>query len=270
MKRVSVIVPSYRPEKYIEECIDSLYNQDIPGDCYEVILVLNGSEDNYYKYISSLISDKPQFKLINVAQPGVSNARNVGIDASEGDYITFVDDDDIVSGDYLSGLLAVADTNVMALSKIRSFEEQISNCSDNFFICKKFNNIQDYKDKPLVKQRSFISYVGGKLIPRSGIGDRRFNTKFRNGEDSLFMTSLTDIVDKVKYAESGIYYVRERIGSASRKPIPVLSLIIDSFLLILEYITIYFKHPAKYSFRLFLSRIPGVIKNAYSLLRYRQ
>ena len=94
--------------------------------------------------------------------------------------------------------------------------------------------------------------------------------KSLHGEDALFMTSITDNLSQFTFVlDDAIYFVRERVGSASRKKIPKSKLFFDSFLLIKEYLMIYLKHPCKYNFPLFISRIPGVLKNAYILSKNR-
>lgn len=92
---ISVIVPVYNVEKYIEKCIKSILKQTYTD--FELILINDGSTDKSseicYKY--SKIDER--IRLINKANGGLSSARNVGIDASIGDYITFVDSDDYIS-----------------------------------------------------------------------------------------------------------------------------------------------------------------------------
>ena len=128
MKKISVIIPSYRPGKYIEDCITSLSKQqNISKSEYEVIIVLNGSTEDHFNYITNLIEKKNQFKLITVDSAGVSNARNIGIENSTGEYITFIDDDDIVSDDYLFGLLSVSDKESISVARVHSFQSTVSN-----------------------------------------------------------------------------------------------------------------------------------------------
>lgn len=93
MRTLSVIIPNYNNEKYIEQCINSILNQSYP--CYEIIVVDDRSTDSSRKIISELARKydkiKPIFLEIN---QGVSNARNTGLEAARGEYITFIDSDD--------------------------------------------------------------------------------------------------------------------------------------------------------------------------------
>ena len=104
---VSVIIPTYKPGEYISECLNSLEEQDFPVSDYEVIIVLNGCDMPYRSMLQDIITDKGyvNVRLIQTDVPGVSNARNVGVDNAKGKYLLFIDDDDWVAGnDYLSSM----------------------------------------------------------------------------------------------------------------------------------------------------------------------
>ncbi len=100
---ISIIVPVYNVEKYLDQCIDSIIKQTYTD--WECILINDGSSDN-----SGIICDcwkERDSRIIVVHQPnyGVSTARNTGIDLAKGDYITFIDSDDWVSSNYLEVLI---------------------------------------------------------------------------------------------------------------------------------------------------------------------
>lgn len=104
MIKLSVIVPIYNVEKYLLNCLQSI-DESIDKDC-EVILINDGSTDSSQKICASYILDKPNFKLINQENRGLSAARNTGIHNSIGEYISFIDSDDWVSKDYFKMILA--------------------------------------------------------------------------------------------------------------------------------------------------------------------
>lgn len=91
---VSIIVPVYNVENFLEETIASILNQSYKN--YEVIFINDGSTDNSADIINSYISSFESVKLINQKNSGLSIARNVGIDASSGEYIYFFDSDDLL------------------------------------------------------------------------------------------------------------------------------------------------------------------------------
>ena len=95
MKRynISVIVPVYNGEKYIKKCLDSIVNQTIFHDIL-VIVVDDGSTDNTLHILRAYEKNYKNIMVQSILNAGVSNARNVGLEAATGDYITFVDSDD--------------------------------------------------------------------------------------------------------------------------------------------------------------------------------
>lgn len=92
MAKVSIIVPVYNVEKYIEKCILSLKNQSF-RDC-EFIIVNDGSTDNSYDIVKKMINDDKRFILINQDNKGLSGARNIGLQYASGKYLMFLDSDD--------------------------------------------------------------------------------------------------------------------------------------------------------------------------------
>ena len=104
MKMISIIVPVYNVENYLEECLDSIKNQTYRN--IEVILVNDGSTDNSQAICEHYCEQDNRFHLINQANQGQSVARNNGVVTSTGEFITFVDSDDVASATYLENLYA--------------------------------------------------------------------------------------------------------------------------------------------------------------------
>lgn len=100
-KKVSVIVPVYNLENYILQCLDSIKCQTYTD--YEVIIINDGSTDKSEQIISAFIDENnlKNYILINKENGGLSSARNLGIDRADGEWITFIDGDDLVSPDFL-------------------------------------------------------------------------------------------------------------------------------------------------------------------------
>lgn len=99
---VSVVIPVYNVEKYVERCLKSIINQTYKN--LEIIIVNDGSTDNSGKICEKYLYDK-RIKIINKDNGGLSDARNCGIKASNGKYITFIDSDDYVSLNYIKYLI---------------------------------------------------------------------------------------------------------------------------------------------------------------------
>ena len=128
---ISVIVPVYNVEKYLEECLDSIQNQTYSD--IEVILVNDGSLDNSKDICETYCKDDNRFKLINQANQGQSVARNHGVAASTGEFIAFVDSDDIIRQDYLEVL-------------IRYMSEEVDIVESQFTVHKKEFFNENYKE----------------------------------------------------------------------------------------------------------------------------
>ena len=101
-KLISIIIPVYNSEKYLESCLRSIKEQSYRD--FEVIIVDNNSNDNSVKLIKKEIKGHKQFSLISEKQAGQGNARNAGLRRAKGELICFVDSDDLIAKDYLKRL----------------------------------------------------------------------------------------------------------------------------------------------------------------------
>ncbi len=99
MPEISVIVPVYNVEKYLNECIESILAQTFVD--FELILVDDGSTDRSGAICDRYAERDSRVKVIHKENGGVSSARNIGIEESKGDFITFIDSDDMIDDDYL-------------------------------------------------------------------------------------------------------------------------------------------------------------------------
>ncbi len=100
MMLLSIIIPLYRGEKYIEQLVDSIVFHNSDSFLYEIILVNDGSPDNTADVCRGLAQKYPNIKYVEKENGGIASARNVGLEHAEGLYITFADQDDIVIGSY--------------------------------------------------------------------------------------------------------------------------------------------------------------------------
>lgn len=94
---LSIIVPVYNVEKYLRECLDSLVNQDVSADCYEIICIDDGSPDNCGTILDEYNKNYHNMYVIHQDNIGLAGARNAGLAIAKGDYIWFVDSDDFIS-----------------------------------------------------------------------------------------------------------------------------------------------------------------------------
>lgn len=262
--KISVIIPTYRPESYIYECLDSLLHQTLPQEQFEIIVVLNGERNPYEEQLSEYARNASStIQILYSEKKGVSSARNLGIDQSKGQYIVFVDDDDWVSPNYLENLVAQADENCVVLSNLVAVGDD-KTTPENHFISNAYVRNAGQKNLTLFKTRSFFSSPVGKIIPRNVIGGDRFFPDFTLGEDSLFMFTISRRVKKIQLASSDtIYYVWKRASSASRSHYSYFFRVKLAMRTTIRYITLFLKDPFNYDFPFFLSRVVATLRKLF-------
>ncbi|EHB6446001.1 glycosyltransferase family 2 protein, partial [Enterococcus faecalis] len=126
MKLVSVVIPVYNVEKYVEKCLDSVINQTYQN--LEIIIVNDGSTDNSLSVCQKKKLSDSRIKLINKENGGLSSARNAGIECAQGEFICFIDSDDWIELDYIEVLLngmenTNVDISVIQMIKVKDFNK---------------------------------------------------------------------------------------------------------------------------------------------------
>ncbi len=109
MPKVSIIIPVYNVEKYLQRCLDSVVNQTLKD--IEIICVNDGSTDNSAIILEEFSKKDERIKIVNQKNGGLSRARNTGLEHSNGDYIGFLDSDDWIDLDYYEKLHDAAERN---------------------------------------------------------------------------------------------------------------------------------------------------------------
>ena len=216
MKSVSIIIPTYKPKDYIWTCLDSLCSQTMKSTAWEVILVLNGCKKPWLSQLEQYAAKHKDIDIhiIQTDEPGVSNARNVGIDNAKGEYITFLDDDDYVSETYLNDLYDIATPDTIAASYTIAFNDKGKHVP--YYLEQEYRNRAECGKQPFYKAKKYFGGPCMKLIHRSIIGDTRFDRSFQLGEDSLFMFMISNRIKYINFTgTNAIYYRRLRSNSAS-------------------------------------------------------
>ena len=197
---------------------------------------------------------------------GVSNARNIALDLATGEYITFLDDDDFFSEQTLARLYEKATPNIITIFKPLAFYDGTKEYFPYSRTVEYYKNFNK-NNIPFYRVRKNFSGPVMKMFPTSIIGTRRYNKKFKNGEDSLFMFLISDRIKKVNFAaEDAIYYRRIRSNSAATSTKSFISVFKNSCKLSGEYTKIFFLNIGHYNFLFFLTRILGSIR---ALLNYK-
>lgn len=214
----SLIVPAYNIDKYINKCIDSLYDQDLDINKYEVIIINDGSEDDTEKVIIDYKNKYTNLLFISQNNSGVSVARDKGLSCASGKYVLFLDGDDWI------------ETN--SLSRIAKSLEAIS-CSPDVLILRSFTT-SGKELYPWIKLNIKVdSYYEGEKLYRinykrgsvCGCAFRRefilendifFPENISIGEDSIYYSLIRLYAKSAAFFDIRFYNVFERPGSASR------------------------------------------------------
>lgn len=194
MDKVSVIVPVYNVKNYLEDCVNSILNQSYGS--LELILVDDGSSDGSDKLCDELALLDERIRVLHKTNSGVSDTRNKGLDIARGEWVTFIDSDDIVDVHYIEYMyraIYIAGAN-MAGCIIDRFEdgqklETTENLDDDKLKSKL--DIWDINEAVArsIEDGKYSANVSNKLIKRSLIEDDnpiRFDTDIYYGEDMLF------------------------------------------------------------------------------------
>ena len=221
---ISIIVPIYNTEKYLHECLDSIINQTYAN--FEVLLVNDGSTDSSGIICQEYVERDSRFRYFEKDNGGVASARNLGLEHSEGTYITFIDSDDWVEQNYLDVLytaLKENDTDV-AISTYKRFAQDsvfylrsYSKENDEFLNIGKRNRNSFLEILPKLGEldHSFYS-ISSKLIKRKIIGNLLFDEQVSYAEDLNFFFHLYLGVESVVYVRDYTYIYRTHDASTSQ------------------------------------------------------
>ena len=220
-EKITVIVPVYNVENYLNKCLDSLINQTYKN--LEIIVINDGSTDNSGEICQEYAQKDNRIVYIEKENGGQSEARNMGLDRMTGSYVTFVDSDDWVELDYVENLYKKitkyqAD---IAVGNYYSFNEAEGMYYFHIFgdSCyeKVYDNVSIFEnlyESQEMKSFALIS-VWGKLYKADLLKHLRFDIG-KLGEDGYLNQKIYLLAEKTIYLNKGLYAYRQREGSSSR------------------------------------------------------
>lgn len=225
MLRLSIIVPFYNVEAYIEECIRSLYNQDIPQEQYEIICVDDCSPDGSRVIVERLQEEFPTLKLIcHEKNKKLGGARNTGLIAARGEYIWYVDSDDYIYPNVLGKLLAVAESNtldILQFDHVRGGQRQEKDLQISDII----NGEAYLFEKPSYDWFYKLSGAWKQLFRRDYLN--RIQLRYIEDamfEDTDYLLHAFLLADRVQYISMDAYFYRVNNESVTIAPISPLKL----------------------------------------------
>lgn len=208
--KISVIVPVYNVEKYLNKCVDSILNSSYKK--LEIILVDDGSVDHSGSLCDDLATKDRRIIVLHKKNGGLSSARNAGLEVATGEYVSFIDSDDYI------------DANMFEIMLKKGLEEQadIIQCGvyrvDESGKLSTTIRVEDWSSKSeKILEDFFISQkipvmVCNKLFRRSLIQDKRF-VEGKNNEDNMFMIDVLPNAKSIASVSDQLYYYLIRISS---------------------------------------------------------
>ena len=210
---ISVIVPVYNTEKYLDRCIQSILAQTYTD--FELLLIDDGSTDLSGEICDKYAEQDSRVKVFHKENGGVSSARNLGLDKANGDWVTFVDADDWVPTLYLNNL----SDNTNSADFVVSIVGENDNISYQGSIIKKLeaNLIGDY----IEAATNFLTWSSpwAKIYKRTILEEKniRFDERLFSGEDLVFVLEYMCIVRSILVKESCGYCYTETRGLSKRE-----------------------------------------------------
>ena len=214
---LTYIVPVYNTAPYLPKCLQSLVNQGLQPDEYEVIAVDDGSKDDSREVIEAFAKDHPQVRLITQANAGVSAARNRALDLAHGRFVQFVDSDDYLEENVMGPLLHRAvDDNLDVLM----FNFKWVDTDDNFIKMSKPRD--DMSTTPVMSGTEFLSqytlmqYVCWYLVSLEHLNNLnlRFDTSLIACEDGALAAKFLLHARQVAFSDAAPYCYVNRSDSA--------------------------------------------------------
>lgn len=196
MTEISVIVPVYNAEKYLNTCIHSLLCQTV-GEWMEVIFIDDGSTDH-----SAAILDSTGFHVVHTEHKGVSHARNIGLDHAKGRYIAFIDADDYIENDYFESLLQNLKGELIG----GGFTAEYPHKSVPHVCKKKTELFGDDIPKAFLQEKILSPIAADKIFLREKIDDLRFDESLAMAEDRWFLFRYLQKVRHITVVPSGKYH----------------------------------------------------------------
>lgn len=209
-KLISVVIPVYNVEKYLKECLESVLNQTYKN--LEIILVDDGSKDSSGEICDEYAKRDSRIKVIHKKNGGLSDARNAGIDAARGEYITFVDSDDYIEEDmyeFLAKNMEKADADISICQVYYVYKEaKETTHTPNIYL--EMDSIEAIKHVNMVGYYTVAAY--DKLYKRDIFKEIRYPVGKIN-EDWYIICEVFDKANKIVYSSEPKYNYRKRKGS---------------------------------------------------------
>lgn len=216
--RISIIVPVYNAGEYVSETIESVLRQTV--NCWELILVNDGSQDNSLDIINEYVARDNRITYINQDNGGVSSARRNGLLQATGDYVTFLDADDILVDDAVEYVVKFVNTckvDLLSGSIQRGLEHgaRIEKLKDKNYNKKEYAKAHSYNQIKCGLHADF--FKRSVLLANDVLIDRRIV----NNEDYLYKLFSMQSFETIVTTSKVLHRYRIREGSVCHRPYPI-------------------------------------------------
>lgn len=215
--KVSFIIPVYNCEKYVAECIESVLANRCDFYEQEILIIDDGSNDSSGTICDRYADSYPEIKVIHQVNQGVSVARNAGLDVATGEWVMFIDADDILRSDAMRKLYEEAEFYKYDTTRFGAYLFGEGKRERKWEVCKRFSyNLKKYREMTI--SRVTMVTIWGGIYRRSLLDEYniRFLKGMRFGEDGLVLNMLMCRTETFKYLDETLYGYRESDTSVCR------------------------------------------------------
>lgn len=206
--KISIIIPFYNSDRYLEEAINSVINQTIGFENIQLILVNDGSEDNSEEICLKYKNIYDNVIYLKQQNQGVSSARNKGLKYVEGKYINFIDSDDKWEKDALLYMYNFIEQNYSEVDFVSARVKNFEANEDYHYLDYKFEEtrVVNIEKEP----EMLIFHVASSLFKTETIKNMEFDTRLKIGEDCVFINTI--LLNRLKYGvvREAVYNYRKR------------------------------------------------------------
>ncbi len=278
MPELSIVIPVYNGEKYIEKCYEGIASQSFKD--WEAIFVDDGSKDNSPAILDEIAVKDNKVYVIHKSNGGTATARNAGLNKVSGKYITFLDCDDEIKEDMYEKMVDLMDSTQADMGVCGFFfklEKESQGTSETTYLEEKFYPSSHYKTQKEIKDHlvdmwdsDLLSNVWNKLYRMDLI--RQKNLRYRDGhvytEDRVFNRQFIENCSSIAFTDECLYYyVRERVGSTTEKfrddSFAIRNKEYNEFKAHYIKLGIWDEKSREYTSREFIERIAGCIENVF-------
>lgn len=218
MCKLSLIVPIYNVEKYLEKCINSILNQTFSD--FELILVNDGSPDNCKSICEKYEKIDKRIKVVNKENGGLSSARNAGLDIAKGEYIGFIDSDDWIHVDMYKKLIEIAEKNsadIVQCDYIDAYDDDTTITNKDTYNWKVIDKFEAIKMLVEFGREHVVGVVSWNKVYRRSLFDSIRFPVGRLNEDEFTTYKLLYKSNKIVFGDEKLYFYRQTPNSIMNK-----------------------------------------------------